>query len=260
MSKKTNWFEERELPNIENDLDLLKAFSIVKNRFNGNPHCYTRNDYILFINTIYAAFRDLYESTHLQKDITTDINVGFVNKGTVLEKGTSLQKIMEMIFVGNGEEPDPEPPVVEENFIYTNIVNPVGKEYLYMQNGLVLNSGLKEYEEFITLGPHDISVMNSINSDSWAYLSFAYIDEYIIETYKPIETIIKKIELHTTNLNWLLATDVNWQNLGVLDWFKLVNQEQIDGKTKYTYKVITDPSIKPGIDLLSMDNLIKFIF
>ena len=27
--KKTNWFEERELPNIQNDLDLLKAFSIV---------------------------------------------------------------------------------------------------------------------------------------------------------------------------------------------------------------------------------------
>jgi hypothetical protein len=70
--KKTNWFEERELPNIYNDLDLLKAFSIVKNRFNGNPRCYTRNDYILFINTIYAAFRDLYYSTHLQDDLTTE--------------------------------------------------------------------------------------------------------------------------------------------------------------------------------------------
>jgi hypothetical protein len=36
---------------------------IVKSRFNGHPHKYTRNDYILFINTLYAALMASYSGS-----------------------------------------------------------------------------------------------------------------------------------------------------------------------------------------------------
>jgi hypothetical protein len=55
LNTNTKWFEDRELPTINSPEDLLNAFSIVKNQFNGSPKYYTRNDYILLINTIYAA-------------------------------------------------------------------------------------------------------------------------------------------------------------------------------------------------------------
>lgn len=254
--KKTNWFEERELPNIENDLDLLKAFSIVKNRFNGNPRCYTRNDYILFINTIYAAFRDLYYSTHLQKDITTDIKVGFVDKGTVLEKGTSLQKIMEMIFIGNGEEPEPEPPVVEENVIYTNIINPVGSDY-YDGEGYMDN--LQEYVSFDYL---DFSteilkdVNNKIDKTSWGVIpdvrTRGDIKMQIISN-KPLEDILEKIVKHTTS-DW--SEDQLFNNPIKLTCLKLIKEDTFKGQHCYFYEL--DES---EFNLaLESDVLIKFVF
>jgi hypothetical protein len=52
---------------------------------------------------------------------------------------------MEMIFVGNGEEPEPEPPVVEEG-IYTNLFNIIGFDYQDI-NGED-QSSLTEYTPF----------------------------------------------------------------------------------------------------------------
>lgn len=251
MSKKTNWFEERELPEIQNDLDLLKAFSIVKNRFNGNPHCYTRNDYILFINTIYAAFRDLYVSTHLQEDITTDINVGFVDKGTILKKGTSLQEIMEMIFIGNGEEPEPEPPVVEEG-LYTNLFNPIGFDYDDI-NGEG-QSDLTEYTPFKSIQYSS----NEYKEDKYYKESFyaiipdqSWVDtDIIIKTKYPIENIISSIDI-------LQNQTKNWpkNSLGELviqfDWFDCTKEEN-----SYIYKYNREKAKVPN----DMDLFIKINF
>lgn len=261
--KKTNWFEERELPNIENDNDLLKAFSIVKNRFNGNPRCYTRNDYILFINTIYAAFRDLYYSTHLQKDITTDIKVGFVDKGTVLEKGTSLQKIMEMIFIGNGEEPEPEPPVVEENVIYTNIVNPVGKEYYaFGLSGIEHKSNLSEGTTFVksSYSSELLKDINKVSSDYWGYINKFENDQIFIETYKPLDTIISKIQVHQPINQWPLQDDIPQGEWSVYDWFVLESTSVIDNNTKYRYKLNLGNVIDHAVSFDDADILIKIIF
>jgi hypothetical protein len=50
-----SWFDPKELPIITNSVELEEAMGIVKSRFNGHPHKFTRNDYLLLINTLYAA-------------------------------------------------------------------------------------------------------------------------------------------------------------------------------------------------------------
>ena len=44
-----NWFDENELPNITDINSLEQAMGAVKARFNGHPHKFTRNDYLLFM-------------------------------------------------------------------------------------------------------------------------------------------------------------------------------------------------------------------
>jgi hypothetical protein len=44
----------------------------VKARFNGHPHTFTRNDYLLFINTLYAALTSAY-NTGSSAELTSDI-------------------------------------------------------------------------------------------------------------------------------------------------------------------------------------------
>ena len=111
LNTNTKWFEDRELPNINSPEDLLNAFSIVKNQFNGSPKYYTRNDYILLINTIYAALTKKWnqgqDSAVLSKDITSNYypEVGYVKDATTLFKGTSLTDALEQILVGTPDTP-----------------------------------------------------------------------------------------------------------------------------------------------------------
>lgn len=111
LNTNTKWFEDRELPTINSPEDLLNAFSIVKNQFNGSPKYYTRNDYILLINTIYAALTKKWgqgqDSAVLSKDITSNYypEVGYVKDATTLFKGTSLTDALEQILVGTPDNP-----------------------------------------------------------------------------------------------------------------------------------------------------------
>lgn len=64
-----SWFDQNELPIINSPDDLKKAMEVVKSRFNGYPHKYTRNDYLLLINTLYAALKYSGDTTDLQQNI-----------------------------------------------------------------------------------------------------------------------------------------------------------------------------------------------
>ena len=102
----SNWFEERELPTINNQNDLEKAFSIIKNKFNGSPKFYTRTDFILFINTLYAALKKSFDIGSASATLTSDIQsnyfpeVGFIKENDVISKGTDLTDALKMIFEG----------------------------------------------------------------------------------------------------------------------------------------------------------------
>lgn len=73
----SNWFEDKKLPTINNQDDLEQAFSIIKNKFNGSPKFYTRTDFILLINTLYAALKRLdafnADNETIEWDSTTNI-------------------------------------------------------------------------------------------------------------------------------------------------------------------------------------------
>lgn len=254
--KKTNWFEERELPNIYNDLDLLKAFSIVKNRFNGNPRCYTRNDYILFINTIYAAFRDLYYSTHLQDDLTTECQVGYVKKGHTFKKGDSLYSVLEQIFTGEGDIPDtpiePDEPTIVG--FYTNIIKPVGRDY-YDENWEG-KSNLIEGTPFseVQYSSEEFS-QNTVLFDKtdWGYLASSSwrANPIMIESSKPLNEIIKEISLHQTTGGWNKNT-IGTTNVE-LSWFDL--KKSTEGK--YVYELNES---KATMNIADCDYLIKIEF
>lgn len=255
---KTNWFEERELPDIHNYLDLLKAFSIVKNRFNGNPHCYTRNDYILFINTVYAAFRDLYYSTHLIEDVTTQVAVGFVKKDEVFKKGTSLQEVVERIFTGEGEpeQPDiPDGPIIEENIFYTNIIKPVGRDYYdsnwdgksNLQEGIEFNMVQYSSVEFTTT-----DVM--FDKSEFAILPSSEFrnDKLQILSPKPLDQILDKITKHLSS-NWSEDPLCSTVDLSIFEFKNMVNVKNAEW---YMYELNED---KLPFSL-GNDVLIKFIF
>lgn len=64
-----SWFDQNELPLINSIDDLKKAMEVVKSRFNGYPHKYTRNDYLLLINTLYAALKYSGDTKDFQQEI-----------------------------------------------------------------------------------------------------------------------------------------------------------------------------------------------
>lgn len=103
------WFNENELPKITDIDSLEQAFGAVKARFNGHPHKYTRNDYLLFINTIYAALTANYADTDqsVSAELTQDLNVdyplevGYVKNSNHFSKGTSLEDVIRTILKGD---------------------------------------------------------------------------------------------------------------------------------------------------------------
>lgn len=100
-----SWFDQNELPQINSPDDLKRAMEIVKSRFNGHPHKYTRNDYILFINTLYAALMASYSgsgggSENISAKLTQDLSVnyplevGFVESGNCYRKDTPIEFVL----------------------------------------------------------------------------------------------------------------------------------------------------------------------
>lgn len=100
-----SWFDQNELPQINSPDDLKRAMEIVKSRFNGHPHKYTRNDYILFINTLYAALMASYSgsgggSENISAKLTQDLSVnyplevGFVQSGNYYQKDTPIEFVL----------------------------------------------------------------------------------------------------------------------------------------------------------------------
>lgn len=100
-----SWFDQNELPQINSPDDLKRAMEIVKSRFNGHPHKYTRNDYILFINTLYAALMASYSgsgggsesiSATLTQDLSVNypLEVGFVESGKYYYKDTPIEFVL----------------------------------------------------------------------------------------------------------------------------------------------------------------------
>ena len=115
-----NWFDENELPNITDINSLEQAMGAVKARFNGHPHKFTRNDYLLFINTLYSIFTYLIQNYgKLSKDIKSEYkpNVGFVPLNDVFTEGMDLTDVVEKIFLNPNPFIDQlsTPQIEEEN-------------------------------------------------------------------------------------------------------------------------------------------------
>ena len=104
-----SWFDPKELPIITNSVELEEAMGIVKSRFNGHPHKFTRNDYLLLINTLYAALQAAYSSAGntVSAELSQDLNpnypleVGYVKDTAYYSSGTKLEDIIKDILVGN---------------------------------------------------------------------------------------------------------------------------------------------------------------
>ena len=119
-----SWFDQNELPQIDNFGDIKRAMEIVKSRFNGHPQKYTRNDYLLFINTIYSILLYLY---HREVTVTRDIeskynpNTGFIKYKDIVPMGSSLTEVLEQLLIGN-ETPVEKTPVqtFENNYSIQN--------------------------------------------------------------------------------------------------------------------------------------------
>ena len=45
----------KDLPHIQSKEDLMRVFSLLKIHFDSNPKMYTRNDFMLLINSLYAS-------------------------------------------------------------------------------------------------------------------------------------------------------------------------------------------------------------
>lgn len=104
-----SWFDPKELPIITNSVELEEAMGIVKSRFNGHPHKFTRNDYLLLINTLYAALQAACNSAGntVSAELSQDLNpnypleVGYVKDTAYYSSGTKLEDIIKDILVGN---------------------------------------------------------------------------------------------------------------------------------------------------------------
>lgn len=104
-----SWFDPKELPIITNSVELEEAMGIVKSRFNGHPHKFTRNDYLLLINTLYAALQAAYNSAgntvsaELSQSLDADypLEVGYVKDTAYYPIGTKLEDIIKDMLVGN---------------------------------------------------------------------------------------------------------------------------------------------------------------
>ena len=115
-----SWFDPKELPIITNSVELEEAMGIVKSRFNGHPHKFTRNDYLLLINTLYAALQAAYNSAgntvsaELSQNLNVDypLEVGFVKDTEYYSAGTKLEDIIKDILVGNPATQQLQPPTI----------------------------------------------------------------------------------------------------------------------------------------------------
>ena len=125
------WFYENELPKITDIESLESAMGTVKARFNGHPHKFTRNDYLLFINTLYAALQNILNTSSgstsaiLSNDLTTNYSpeVGYVGPGTDYKKGDSLEKIITDILVGQRDKKKlPKPSINGNNFVNNEVI------------------------------------------------------------------------------------------------------------------------------------------